>query len=246
METQIIIGAHSIYHAMKNREIVDCIATADGLKEFRKNYKDCGDLDSVKVLDKHQFQEESKKIFKEHKFEYQRIPSGLLLVSKAIEIGSPPEFYDFLDSNNEAKVIALDGVTDIHNAAAIIRSCAFFAVDAVVLSGKQSFGMSPGFFRIASGGAEYLKIFKVNNLSKTLMKVQEKDIPVFALSEHEEPIDKSQSFTRFCLVMGQEDTGISHAVMRVCDNKVALPNIGPIKSLNVSVATALALKEFLG
>ncbi len=245
METQIVVGFHSIYHALKKRSAVKLLFTKDGLKDFKKLYSDFSADVDIQTFDKHQFQEEAKKIYKDHGFEFKRIPSGGLLVSSVLTLGGPAELYSAIESGPK-KLIALDGVTDIHNAAAIVRTCAFFGIDGLIISGKQTFGMSPGFFRIASGGAEHVRIYQVQNLARTISKMAELGSNIYALSEHAAPLDKtSGALENFCLIMGQEDRGISNAVMRVCDNQIALPSLGNIKSLNVSVATALAIREFI-
>lgn len=246
MSNQIVIGAHSIYHALKNRKCEKILFTDEGKKEFRKLYPAILKDVEYEVLEKHQFQETSKKIFAENNFEFQRIPSGIVGIFEMISLLNPVDLYQQIENQRETKILLLDGVTDVHNAAAIIRTAAFFGIDGIVISGKQSFGMSPGFFRIASGGAEYVKIFQVSNLSRVVLKIQELGLPTFALSEHESPLVRDEiSPERFALILGQEDRGISHAVMRACEKRVSLHPKGKIQSLNVSIAAAVALKEFM-
>ena len=45
--------------------------------------------------------------------------------------------------------------------------------------------------------------------------------------------------------MGAEDTGVSAANLRVCDEMIRIPQVGSIASLNVSVATGVMLFEAL-
>jgi 23S rRNA (guanosine2251-2'-O)-methyltransferase len=45
------------------------------------------------------------------------------------------------------------------------------------------------------------------------------------------------------LVMGNEETGISKEVLKLCDCKAAIPMVGRIESLNVSAAAAIMLFE---
>jgi 23S rRNA (guanosine2251-2'-O)-methyltransferase len=57
---------------------------------------------------------------------------------------------------------------------------------------------------------------------------------------------KLSSDTSICLVLGAEDKGLSSAVTRIMDDMVALIPSGPIKSLNVSVAAAIAMDRIFG
>lgn len=45
--------------------------------------------------------------------------------------------------------------------------------------------------------------------------------------------------------MGAEDTGVSASVLRQCDEIVAIPMLGKIGSLNVSVAAGVMIYEVL-
>ena len=45
------------------------------------------------------------------------------------------------------------------------------------------------------------------------------------------------------IVMGSEDVGISNEVLRLCDDLVAIPMLGNIGSLNVSVAAGVMMYE---
>jgi 23S rRNA (guanosine2251-2'-O)-methyltransferase len=45
------------------------------------------------------------------------------------------------------------------------------------------------------------------------------------------------------IIMGSEDTGISKEVLKMCDDRIAIPLGGKIESLNVSAAAAILLYE---
>ena len=88
---------------------------------------------------------------------------------------------------------------------------------------------------------------EISKLSRAISKLNELECLTIALSEHasddlDQAIDKN-SGKAIVLVLGKEDTGISHAVMRVCQHKLSLESQGEIKSLNVSIASALAMQK---
>jgi 23S rRNA (guanosine2251-2'-O)-methyltransferase len=138
-------------------------------------------------------------------------------------------------------------VTDVHNAAAIVRTASFYGVDYVVVPDKKSFGLTPSFFRIASGAAEYVPLVGVSKLTKTLTKLKDLGVNIIALSEHAkgdlnaENIRESESST--CIVLGREDVGISNAVLRIIDNHISLDTMGDTQSLNVSIAAAVTMEK---
>lgn len=239
----IIIGLHSIECALRNSKRTHrLLLTSD--KKFASKAPESLD---VKMVRENEFQNEAQKIFKEYNVPYSRIPSGALLVSNSLPESGPAEIYSELESGKVLKILCLDQVTDAHNAAAILRTAAFFGVDFVVSSQKGGFGMSPGFFRIASGATESVKLGRCATLPKFLTKLQEKEVTCIGFSEHKSASDLEISGEKsICLVMGAEDKGLSHAVQRILTHCVSLSGSGEIKSLNVSVATALAMNKFFG
>ena len=245
----LIVGVHSIIAAIKNpkRDIVKLVATEDARDEIKKICK----LDNLTVdlVSSHKLQEEGKRLYAEKGLDYQRIPSGAFLISQPLQELEARELYDLAKGGN-LRILCLDQISDVHNGAAILRTACFYGVDVVILPGKKSFGTTPTYFRIASGAHEYLKLIKVSNLAKTLTKLKELNTLTIGLSEHaEEEIDSktiAEKDGNVALVLGKEETGISHAVMRVLDKKMSLKTQGEIRSLNVSVAAAISLEKCFG
>lgn len=250
---QLIIGTHSIKAALlnSNRKCLEVYATEDGLKTFLKYNKmsrqDVSNkVNKIHVVDPHQFQQTAVKYYRDLGFEYQKITSGIFLLAKPLQEVTWTDLTKIVKVKN---IVALDHVTDVHNAAAIIRTCAFYNVGALVVEMKGSFSLSPGLFRIASGGLESVAIFSTNNLSATLRGLKQQGTKIIGLSEEaavEAPkdISKDQS-TQTCLVFGSEDKGLSNAVERELTDHIFIPAAehATITSLNVSVAVAVTLER---
>lgn len=245
----LIIGIHSIAEALNNsqRGFWKILATTEGLNELKKRMGGKIEKAEIKVLAPHDFQQESQKIYRQYDFEYQRIMSGVLLECGALPDLDPNWVMEKLAKGEKLKLMCLDQVTDVHNAAAIFRTAAFYGVDAIIVSVKGVFGRSPSFARIASGSQEYVRLIKCASLPRTLTTLKEKGVTCVGLSEHSDTtsVDSLAGEGGICLVMGAEDKGLSNAVERILDFRVALEAKGPIKTLNVSVAAALAMEKFL-
>lgn len=243
----LIVGQHSILEALQNsdRNHYLLVGTDESLELIPKKLRPS----NTKIYSKHKVQEESKTYFKQLELEYQRVPSNLFLVSSSLESTPLPEFYQAVESQTSLRILALDQISDVHNAGAIVRTAAFYNVDYIIVPNRKSFGLTPSFFRIASGATEHVKLVEANKLSKTLSKLKELGATTIALSEHAQgDLDSVLAdFKRnLVLVLGKEDTGISNAVMRVCELKLALAPQGNIKSLNVSIASAVAMEKCFG
>ncbi len=250
MNKDLIFGLHSIYHCLKNpkREGKSLVGTSEGIAEFKKKYPDIHkELESLEVelLSAHELQEKAKKICQKLDVHFQRVPSQLFLMASEKEIAEPSWLYENIISGGIQRIICLDQVTDIHNAAAIVRTAAFFNVQALVFSTKGTFGKGPSFYRIASGGSEHLAFVKCKNLSKLLGKLQDMGVGCLGFSEHSKgSFQLWDSASSKCLIFGAEETGMSHAVERVLERVTALKPQGAISSLNVSVAAAVAMEKF--
>ena len=242
----LVVGIHSIVAALENsaRSIYKLVATEDAVSELKKKV-DLKDI-NIQLVSSHKVQEESKQYFKQLDLEYQRVPSGAFLLCSELQTVDIKEFYAAVEHNNNLKILCLDQLSDVHNAAAILRTASFYGVDFVIVPDKKSFGLTPSFFRIASGAAENVKLVSVNKLTKVITKLTQLNVFCVALSEHAKG-DYTEALneenTNKCIVVGKEDVGISNAVLRLIPNHMCLDSSGYIKSLNVSIAAAITMER---
>jgi 23S rRNA (guanosine2251-2'-O)-methyltransferase len=139
-------------------------------------------------------------------------------------------------------VVMLDQVTDPHNVGAVLRSCAAFAVTAVVTTARHSPESSGVLFKAASGATEIVPFVKVTNLARAIEELKSYGFRVAGLdSAAAQTIEEAMLDSPLALVVGAEGKGLRHLTRQTCDELVRLDLPGPIKSLNVSNACALAL-----
>ena len=251
-KNDIIIGIHSIAEAILNpkRKLIKLITIEEAYQalllyhpDIKKRLQEL--TGKIEKVDSNRFAQLSERIYKASNFKYNRIPSGALLETQSLEIFEVDQLYDFCKSNQKLKLLALDQVSDVSNGGAILRTAAFFGVHGMIVAQKGNFGLTPSFFRLSSGAVEHVKIYRCHNLPKTLSKIKEIGVRLIGLSEHSNSISQSQQLNQStCLVMGAEEKGISNAVSRIIDENFSIRTQGSIKSLNVSVATGLAMEYF--
>jgi 23S rRNA (guanosine2251-2'-O)-methyltransferase len=143
-------------------------------------------------------------------------------------------------------ILALDGITDPHNLGALLRTALCSGVDGVLLPRRHSCGPTPTVSKVSAGALEHTAMVPVTNLVRTLDQFKEKGFWVAGL-------DRSGHRTLFScdfnvplmLVIGGEGKGLRTLVKTHCDYLVTIPQLGPLDSLNASVAGSLAMYEVL-
>lgn len=146
----------------------------------------------------------------------------------------------------EGVTVFLDQVTDPHNVGAILRSCAAFAVTALVTTARHSPEGSGVLFKAASGAYELVPFVKVTNLSRAMDEMREHGFRLIGLdSEGDMAISEVDSTPPLALVLGAEGKGLRELTRKTCDQVVRLDLPGAIKSLNVSNAAAISLYALL-
>jgi 23S rRNA (guanosine2251-2'-O)-methyltransferase len=98
--------------------------------------------------------------------------------------------------------------------------------------------------RLAPGALNQLKIFSVTNLARTIKALKEKNIWVIGLDgSTETSLYQVDLTTPSAIIMGSEGSGLRSLTKKSCDQLAMIPMQGNIESLNVSVATGIALFE---
>jgi 23S rRNA (guanosine2251-2'-O)-methyltransferase len=139
-------------------------------------------------------------------------------------------------------VVVLDQITDPHNVGAILRTACAFGADAVITTARHSPRETGVMAKSASGALDLVPMIEVRNLGDALETLKKRGMLVLGFdSESEQPLKPRSGDTPLAIVMGAEGKGLRQRTRELCDEMVKLDMPGPIKSLNVSNAAAIAL-----
>jgi 23S rRNA (guanosine2251-2'-O)-methyltransferase len=150
------------------------------------------------------------------------------------------------DASHERLVLVLDHITDEGNFGSIIRSAAFFGVEALVIPRDRSVRVTSAVLKRASGAHAGVAVSRVVNLSRALDLLRHAGLWIVgSAGEASMPIYDFDWRLPVALVLGNERKGLGAAVRKGCDQLVSIPSVGQVESLNVSVAAGVVLGEIV-
>ncbi len=168
-----------------------------------------------------------------------------LAMAGAVQQPSFQEWLEALDMEQAPLVLLLDQVTDPHNLGACLRTAEAAGCVAVIVPKDHAADMgSPVVAKSACGALARLPVLKVTNVTRSIETLQHKGFWTVGLAgEAEISIYDATLSGPTAVVMGSEGKGMRRLVRESCDQLIHIPMPGTVESLNVSVATGVALFE---
>lgn len=143
-------------------------------------------------------------------------------------------------------IVILDNIEDPRNFGAIVRSAFCLGADAVIIPEKRSSSPSPLVSKVSAGAIEYIDIVSVVNIAKALDELKKNGYWAAGLAaEGSINIGELDIAAPFCLVIGNEGSGIRKLVREKCDWLVNIPQGTLVSSLNASVAAGIGIYELV-
>lgn len=168
---------------------------------------------------------------------------GLLAVGK---VPPQPTLVDILARSPPPRLLAAaDGLSSAENLGALVRNCAAFAAQALLVGETCANPFLRRAVRSSMGAIFHLPIVETSNLARDLHALRQQGIRCLAAHPHTDGRTLSQTSLAgdCCLVFGSEGHGLSPAALAACDDAAAIPMPPTVDSLNVGSAAAIFLYE---
>ncbi|MBX7051417.1 MAG: 23S rRNA (guanosine(2251)-2'-O)-methyltransferase RlmB [Flavobacteriales bacterium] len=202
---------------------------------------------------------EARKVMQEHGVVFKTVPpeklnsittknhQGVIAFISPITFGNIENIVPAIYERGETPLLVyLDGVTDVRNFGAIARSAECFGAHAVIIPQNNSAGINEEAIKTSAGALNNIPVCRIQSTSAFTEYMQQCGIALVGSTEKGSVSPDSYNFNQpICVVLGNEETGISHELIRKCDALVKIPMTGKTSSLNVSVATGIVLYETL-
>ncbi len=141
--------------------------------------------------------------------------------------------------------LLLESVQSPYNVGAIVRTAAAYRLEHLYLAGQTTSPSSPKSAKVSLGTERYVSWSVFERGADAADAAREDGFSVIGLELADDavPLHQLTAGPDVCLVVGNEDHGLSPATIAACDAVAFLPLLGRVGSLNVATAAAIALYE---
>src|ERR1700760_1134566 len=150
-----------------------------------------------------------------------------------------------LDKRQADLIIVLENVFDPHNISAVMRTCDAVGVQDVFILNTRIPRHKKWGAKSSSSAAQWLTIHQYDNARDCFDELRRRADGIFTthLAADAVSLYDMDLTGRIALVFGNEHSGVSDEIRAFSDGNFIIPQVGIIKSLNISVACAVTLYE---
>jgi len=137
-------------------------------------------------------------------------------------------------------IVVLDGLTDVGNIGAIVRSAYALGADAIVASGVKQLNFA-AITRSSSGALLDMPFLISHNILDLFNELHQVGFSFYGADMNGQPVQEMQFAPKRVLVMGSEGKGLSKKAKSKIDEVVSIEMKHAFDSLNVSAAAAILI-----
>ncbi|MGZ3846088.1 MAG: TrmH family RNA methyltransferase [Flavisolibacter sp.] len=141
--------------------------------------------------------------------------------------------------------VVLENVFDPHNISAVMRSCDAVGIQEIYVLNTKIPRHKKWGPRSSSSTAKWLTVRQFENTEECFAELRKKYPTILTTHLSGEAVNlyKLDLTDPVALVFGNEHSGVSEEIIKLSDGNFIIPQVGMIRSLNISVACAVTLYE---
>ncbi len=144
-----------------------------------------------------------------------------------------------------AAFVVTAGLTDPHNVGALVRSATAFGIKGLIMPQSKQVAVTGGMVKSSVGTAFLLPLAMADSTETALAALKERGVYIYGLSGAGTAVAGNTKYKTPCaFVVGNEGTGLSIEVEKMCDELLSISINPDVESLNAAVATSLVLFDF--
>jgi TrmH RNA methyltransferase len=230
-------GFHACHALFKKRKevLIRCYCTEERLREAGPILKWCAaNKKAYHVVSSEELEKVASSVHHE----------GIAFLAKRRPVLTERELILELRAQRSPLVI-LDGVQNPHNLGSMMRVMAHFGWKYMVSSQRHAVRLSSSATRISEGGSEWVATCNYQDETRLLRELKALGYHLIGTSAHSKQslYQTKLPYPALAFVFGSETSGLSKSLEGKLDETVSLPSRGHVQSLNVGIASALAIGE---
>jgi tRNA G18 (ribose-2'-O)-methylase SpoU len=145
----------------------------------------------------------------------------------------------------KGNVVVLNGLTSPENVGSIVRSCAAFNIDTLIIDENTCSPFIRRCIRVSTGNLFNIKVYKTSTLENDLKILQDNDYKVLATANSPKAVSLHEySFTnKSAIVIGSEGHGADENILNLSDTILKIDIDEEVTSLNAAIATSIVLYQ---
>lgn len=146
-------------------------------------------------------------------------------------------------NREDDKILILDHILDPHNFGAIIRTAVAAGIKTIIIPNDRQVLVNSTVVKTSVGAVFDIDIVLVTNLNNTIKILKDNGFWIYGTVMSGEDYREVDYNGKVCLIIGNEEKGMSKLVKESCDFLITIPISSKIDSLNASVAAGILIYE---
>lgn len=238
MKDQILIGKNSVIEAFHSGKTIEKIYMDRALK---------GEVEIAirKLSTQHKIPLAKVPVSKINDLAHNKQHQGLIAFVSPIQYQKVEDILPMIYDKGEMPLfVMLDGVSDVRNLGGIARSAWVMGAHALIYAARDAARINEFAIKSSAGALLQIPVCRVPNIQDSIQYLKESGVQILATAlDASVPIGNVDMTGPTAIIMGAEEKGLGKHILRLADQNIIIPQQNNFDSLNVSVATGVALYE---